>query len=250
MQNSRVSIIPKWAAPTNIVAFTTTRSGGMSKPPYDSFNLGDRVGDSLQQVQQNRAALLTDHRLPGEPHWLNQTHSTLIKTVDNRTACSDPADGAISNIAGMVCAVLTADCLPLFLCDDAGTKVGVVHAGWQGLANGIVEQAVLALGRPVDQIHAWAGPTIGVDHFEVGEEVSEQLGGSDLAYRDSPNSGKCFADLYQLVRERLQAVGVKNYTHSELCTYADANQFFSYRRDQTTGRMASIIYMKVNRAEF
>ena len=241
---SRFNIVAQWEAPKNIVAFTTTRANGQSKPPFDSLNLGDHVGDDNAHVQQNRASLISDYGLPGEPRWLSQTHSTIVRHLDEGADCVDPADGAISNIAGVVCVVLTADCLPLFLCNDAGTKVGVIHAGWQGLANGIVEQGVLAMGEAGDQLHAWAGPTISNKHFEIGNQVREQLGGSSLAYRDSANTGKCFADLYQLVRERLQAVGVKKYTHSQHCTFADSKQFFSHRRGRTTGRMASIIYIK------
>ena len=237
----RSTIQAKWSAPRNVVAFTTTRYRGVSKPPFGSFNLGDHVGDDIAAVQSNRLSLATDCGLPAEPCWLTQTHSTKVQTI-NANLPGTVADGAVTDIAGIVCAVLTADCLPLFLSNNNGTRVAVVHAGWQGLADGIIEQGVMAMGGSVEQLHAWAGPTIGVNHFEIGNEVRAQLGGSDLAYRNSPNAGKCFANLYQLARERLQAVGVNNYTHSENCTFADADQFFSHRRDQTTGRMASIIY--------
>ena len=236
------TIAAGWQAPVNIVAFTTTRAGGVSEAPYDSFNLGLHVGDDEDHVQRNRALLKEKFKLPNDPAWLQQTHSTRVLSLESRPAHTQPADGAVTSQAGLVCAVMTADCMPLFLCNNAGTKVGVVHAGWRGLAAGIIEQGVTALGEPAEQIIAWAGPTISAAHFEIGNEVRVQLGGSQQAYSPSSNPGRCYVDLYQLAGERLKAIGVSRYGHSQHCTYANAGLFYSHRRQQPTGRMVSLIY--------
>ncbi|NND00063.1 MAG: peptidoglycan editing factor PgeF [Gammaproteobacteria bacterium] len=242
-------IVPDWPAPENVVAFTTTRCGGVSGAPYDSFNLALHVGDEAAKVQQNRQILKSHFCLPNEPVWLEQIHGTSVVSLARpagKPLPADPprADGAVSAQRGVVCAVMTADCMPLFLSNKAGTRVGVIHAGWRGLANGIIEQGVSALNEPADQVLAWAGPTIGQMHFEIDNEVREQLGGPDQAYAASTRPGKCHADLYQLAAFRLQALGVAQYGHSRHCTFAEAGYFYSYRRDQQGGRMASLIYRR------
>jgi YfiH family protein len=253
---------PRWSAPDNVVAFTTTRNGGVSGAPYASFNLGDHVGDQAQLVAHNRRRLREDCSLPSEPVWLVQTHSTRVLDLDldNQVSTdlisdklpagkfpSNEADAAITSRAGCVCAVMTADCMPLFLCSRDGSKVAVVHAGWRGIADGIIERAVQKFEQPASSILAWAGPTIGPQHFEIGDDVRQQLAGPDGAYTrsiKSSNNGKWLADLYVLAGFRLAQLGVIEFGYDGSCTYADQQQFFSYRRDNLTGRMASIIYLK------
>ncbi len=240
------TVKPNWTVPENVTAFTTTRVGGVSEWPYDSLNLGAHVGDSRSAVSQNRASLRKVMHLPAEPVWLNQTHSTQIIKINDGIPFDTPpeADGAITSKPSAVCAVMTADCLPLFLCNASGTKVGVVHAGWRGMADGVIEQAIEAFDSRPEEVIAWAGPCISLAHFEVGEEVRVQLGGSDHAYCPSQNSGKWMASLNLLCEERLAKLGVTNYQCSKLCTYADQQRFFSHRRDGTGGRMVSIIYLR------
>ena len=233
-----------WDAPGNVIAFSTTKNGGFSEGDYDSFNLGTHVGDQQKTVLKNRELLKSHTSLPAEPSWLEQTHSTDILELDSPDLGIPTADGSITSSANTVCAVMTADCLPLFLSNTEGTKVGVIHAGWLGMAKGIIENAVYKMNTPIDEIIAWAGPCISQKHFEIGNEVRQQLGGSEDYYSTSENDGKCFANLYRLAGERLSKLGVHKYSYSAACTYADQDRFFSHRRDKVTGRMASIIYLK------
>lgn len=201
--------------------------------------------DHKESVRENRRRLSKALTLPGEPHWLNQIHSTLVHEVDSSEPASPlSCDGSSTSLSGVVCAVLTADCLPLFLSDRKGSRVAIVHAGWRGMADGIVDAGVLAFNTEPDDIIAWAGPCISGQHFEIGDEVRTALGGSDKAYRESPNSGKWLADLYQLAGERLAALGVSDYGHSSACTFRDHERFYSYRRDGECGRMASLIWLE------
>jgi YfiH family protein len=232
-----------WLAPRNVVAFTTTRHGGFSQPPYDSFNLAQHVDDQPSVVARNRQLLVSKFDLPSEPVWLEQVHSTKVLEIDSSLARLQPADGLITASPKVVCAVMTADCMPLFLSDQAGSKVAVVHAGWRGMADGIIEKVVGLFNQPPEQLIAWAGPTIGPKHFEIGPEVKEQLMGPEEAYIASSNKGKLLADLYLLAGQRLAALGVLTYTHCAYCSYADQQLFYSYRRSKATGRMASIIYL-------
>jgi len=223
----------QWSAPTHVKALTTTRVGGQSTAPYDSLNLGDHVQDKKADVLANRVWLADALALPSEPVWLNQIHSTLVLDLDaaNLTPHEVPtADGILSAQPNVVCAILTADCLPLFLTDKAGSKIALLHVGWRGMADGIIEAAAVAFNAAPADIIVWAGPTIGVDYFEIGQEVRQALGGSDSAYRSSLRPDKLFANLYQLAGERLAALGVHEYTHSAACTYRDEAEFFSYRR--------------------
>ena len=166
-----------WPAPSNVVAFTTTRQGGFSQTPFDSFNLAQHVDDRSSVVQRNRQLLVSRFDLPAEPVWLDQVHSTKVLELDSRLSKLQPADGSFTSSPKLVCAVMTADCMPLFLCDQAGTKVAIVHAGWRGMADGIIEKAVALFNQPPEQILAWAGPTIGPKYFEIGPEVKAQLMG-------------------------------------------------------------------------
>jgi len=238
-------ISPNWPAPTRVKAYTTTRLGGSSGDVYGSMNLGLHVGDQCSQVFRNRSKLRSDLKLPSEPVWLAQVHSASVVNADLATEFE--FDGSFSTRADIVCAVMTADCLPLLLTNLAGDQVAAVHAGWRGMANGIIENAVAAFACPVAEIIAWAGPCIGPTKFEVGTEVMAQLGGPDSAYKNPEDNighnDKVLADLYQLCGHRLAAMGVTNYTHSNACTYLDEQDFFSYRRDGQCGRMASLIWI-------
>jgi polyphenol oxidase len=240
-------IEPDWPAPPGVRALSTTRSGGVSTGAYASLNLGGHVGDDPSCVERNRGLLRERLRLPAEPHWLKQIHGCAV--ADTGTALrSCEADAAVASNPGEVCAVMTADCLPLLLCDRAGTRVAAVHAGWRGLANGVVEAAVARLSIPPGDILCWLGPAIGPNAFEIGAEVRArflELGGehAEAAFRPS-RSGKWLANLYVLASERLRALGVEQIWGGGLCTYSDPTRFFSYRRDGVTGRMASLIWIE------
>ena len=236
-------IAANWPAPANIKAVTTVRSGGFSEAPFDSLNLGAHVGDDASAVLRNRAVIRDQLSLPSEPAWLQQSHSTRVINLNGESFDGD-ADGSISQTEGIVCCVMTADCLPLLLTNQAGSKVAALHVGWRGLADGIIETGLELFAQPPSKVIAYAGPAISIANFEVGLEVRDELGGSDAAYNFSAAAGKCYADLYQLTRERLSALGVENFNHGSHCTYRDEEQFFSYRRDGQSGRMASLVWIE------
>lgn len=251
INNSPVGyIVPQWPAPHHVRAYTTTRQGGVSQAPYASFNLAHHVGDESAAVQANRARLMHMLHLPNVPLWLDQVHGTQVIDAAqalSHAAPSPQADGAYTDQANRVCAVLTADCLPLLLCDSAGTQVAAVHVGWRGLAAGVVEATLAALKRPAAQLLAWMGPAIGAQAFEVGEEVRTLFLARDSAaaqaFQPSPNQ-RWLADLYLLTRLRLNAQGVTAIYGGEYCTFNDALRFYSYRREGVTGRMATLIWME------
>jgi YfiH family protein len=238
------TIIPDWPAPANVRALTTTRHGGVSLPPYDSLNLGDHVGDEPHAVAENRRRLCDGLGLPAAPHWLSQVHGTgccdaaLVPT-------GSEADAQFATRPGVVCAVLTADCLPLLLCDAAGRRVAAVHAGWRGLLHGVIENSIQAMGAG-SELLAWLGPAIGPTAFEVGEEVRHAFVAHDpraeVAFAPA-GADRWLADLYLLARQRLTACGVSRVYGGEFCTYADSERFYSYRRDGQTGRFASLIWL-------
>jgi YfiH family protein len=236
---------PDWPAPANVRALTTTRAGGFSRGPYTSFNLGDHIGDDSDTVARNRALLREVLKLPLEPLWLKQVHGANV--VDAAAAHSGvTADGAWTGRPGVVCAVLTADCPPVFLCDRQGTKVALLHAGWRGLTAGVIEAGVRALAAPGDELLAWIGPAIGADAYEVGADVRDALlarnAGAGACFRPH-GAGRWFADLYALARRRLQAQGVKAVHGGGHCTLRERDRFYSFRRDGATGRMASLIWL-------
>lgn len=236
-------LLPDWPAPPAVRACATTRAGGVSTGPYASLNLGDHVGDDPAAVAENRVCLRRELALPAEPLWLTQVHGTAV--AEGQGGC---ADASVAFGAGTVCTVMTADCLPLLLCDRAGTRVAAVHAGWRGLLAGVIEAAVARLGSPGAELLVWLGPAIGPDAFEVGEEVRAAFlaedGGAVGAFRPSP-AGRWLADIYALARRRLARCGVSAVYGGDLCTYHDAERFYSYRRDGVTGRMASLIWLAV-----
>lgn len=236
-----------WPAPKNIVAGFTTRSEGVSSSPFESFNLAMHVGDNAEHVLQNRTQL--DQALPSEKswQWLEQVHGV---DVVEASRCDEVlvADASFSNQKNKVCVVMTADCLPILLCDKKGSEVAAIHAGWRSLCYGVIENAVAKFTTNKGDILAYLGPAIGPDAFEVGEDVkaaffSQNCGQESLAaFKASDVEGKYLADLYQLARLRLQSVGVTAIYGGGLCTYNDKNRFYSFRRDNVTGRMASFIY--------
>ena len=237
-------IIPAWPAPPNVRSLQTTRSGGVSAAPYDSFNLGGHVGDASHSVARNRQLLAT--LMPSEPVWLEQVHGTVVANADN-ASCRPQADASIARHRGAVCVVMTADCLPVLLCDEDGTVVGAAHAGWKGLAAGVIEATVQAMGVAPHKLMAWFGPAISQRAFEVGEEVRATFIAHQAQATEAfvPGAdGKWLADLYLLARQRLSTLGVARVYGGEHCTYNDAARFFSYRRDGVTGRMGSFIWLE------
>lgn len=236
---------PDWPAPANVHAVTTTRQGGCSVAPFDTMNPADHVGDSIAAVRQNRSLLRTQLALPAEPVWLQQVHGVAV--VDAGRARGVPAaDAAWTYRAGVVCAVLTADCLPVLLCDCAGQCVAAAHAGWRGLQAGVIEQTVAAMPVAAGELLAWLGPAIGPQAFEVGDEVRDAFIADDPAAASAfvaQADGHWLADLYQLARQRLARIGVTAVYGGGLCSYSDATRFYSYRRDGRTGRMASLIWL-------
>jgi YfiH family protein len=256
-------LTPDWPVPATVRALSTLRGGGVSGPPYASLNLGAHVGDDATAVAGNRRALRDAARLPAEPVWLEQVHGTHVRDLDSQIPVGStgaaspggpagPADAAVTRQPGRVCAVLTADCLPVLLASDAGDRVGAAHAGWRGLAAGVIEATVGALGAPPRQLLAWLGPAIGPRHFEVGAEVREEFlrraAAGDTAADDAafvPNArGRYTADLYALARHRLRRLGVERIYGGGECTYADDARYFSHRRDGRSGRQATLIWLE------
>ena len=244
-------ILPGWRAPANVHALTTTRWGGFSLGTTSSLNLGLNTSDPAELVESNRDLLCKTLGLPSEPVWLTQEHGVNLislpplienKVIEDQVLQDKAADGAITAEPGQVCAILTADCLPLFLCDRFGEQLALVHVGWRGLAKHIVEKAIGDFIHPPTDLMAWAGPSISQANFEVGPQVREQLGGPDDCYQASPKARHWYADLYGLVGQRLHALGIKEYGWDSHCTYRDEHLFYSYRRNANCGRMVSLIW--------
>lgn len=243
MLNKADLIFPDWPAPANVRALQTTRLGGVSVVPYDSLNLGGHVGDDRLKVAANRQLL--NPYVPTEPLWLNQVHG--IAVVDAAMAsCLPDADASFARVSGAVCATMTADCLPVLLCDEAGTVVAAAHAGWRGLCDGVIEATVATMQTPPKNLMAWLGPAIGPNAFEVGTEVRaafiSHVGEAELAFRSAADD-KWLGDIYLLAKQRLHKLGVERIYGGGLCTYTDQARFFSFRRDGATGRMASMIWL-------
>ena len=236
-------IIPEWPAPHCVKALITTRMGGFSQGRYAGFNLGDHVGDEALAVRQNREFLCK--YLPAEPKWLKQVHGTKVANADTLHAPVE-ADASFARKANTLCAILSADCLPLLLCDANGSVVAAAHCGWRGLAAGVIEKTVSAMRTAPDTLLAYMGPAIGPKAYEVGADVRETFlcgdaGAQQVFAAHAP--GKWLADLYLLARQRLNRLGVTNIHGGNFCTYTEAGRFFSHRRDGNTGRMASLIWL-------
>lgn len=275
-------IRPIWPAPAHIIAGVTTRTNGVSEPPFDTFNLATHVGDQIDTVERNRKHLASQIANKYRSHastvppvtpqwqWLNQTHSTDVIRIESVMSQELAADAAVTSYSGIVCAVLTADCLPILLCDASGSHVAAIHAGWRGLAGGIVNNTVKALVESIHTdtkevsptIYAWLGPAIGPDHFEVGEDVravflspkntirfaqDKQHNYAELcdqAFQPKDNN-KYLADIYQLATIALNASGINHIYGGGFCTVCEDSRFFSYRRNNITGRMASFITIAI-----
>lgn len=239
-------IRPDWPAPDNIRAAVTTRLGGVSVPPFDGLNLGLRTGDAAAAVDENRRRLAAALDLPEPPRWLRQVHGTTAAYAGHVERDRTEADAAWTDRPGQVCVVQSADCLPVLFCGRDGRSVAVAHAGWRGLAAGVLERTAETLRQPGERLLAWLGPAIGADTFEVGAEVRQAFldadPGAGAAFRPSP-TGRWMADLYELARRRLRAVGVGWIGGGGFCTFTDQWRFYSYRRDRETGRMASLIWL-------
>lgn len=235
-----------WDAPPGVRGVATTRTGGVSRPPFASLNLALHVGDEPAAVRSNRKSLREALRLTSEPCWLEQEHGVRVVEACERAA-PPRADASVARRRGPVCAVLTADCLPVLLCTRAGDRVAAVHAGWRGLAAGVLESALAALASPPDQVLAWLGPAIGPAAYEVGEEIRARFTGTDpgaaAAFTANPQ-GRWQADLRALARLRLRAAGVAAISGGDHCTASEPGRFFSYRRERTCGRTATLAWLE------
>lgn len=235
-------IVPEWPAPANVKAMQTTRKGGVSLAPFDTLNLAAHVNDDARGVAHNRQLL--NQYLPSEPVWLNQVHGIKVVDASNITYLPD-ADASFSKQKYVVCVAMTADCLPILLCDNLGTVVIAIHAGWRSLCDGVIEASVRAI--PVDTVNlmAWLGPAIGPKAFEVGSEVRTQFIDNDIDAKSAfvPYAEQYLGDLYEIAKLRLYRLGIKQIYGGNFCTYTDKERFFSYRREGETGRMATFIWL-------
>lgn len=240
-------VFPDWPAPDNVRAFSTTRRGGVSRGPWESLNLGLSCGDDRENVLANRHHLA--ERLPSEPLWMRQVHGRRVlgSETDNDL---EEADARVTRTQGQVLVVLTADCLPVFLCDDRGEATGIAHAGWRGLAGGVIEATVGRMDRPPQRLMAWLGPAIGGEVYEVGSEVRDVFAASSTLARLCVERAfvqvgdRWRLDIAGVARVILQALGVDRVYGGGFCTYSDIERFFSHRRDGVTGRMASLIWLE------
>jgi len=237
-------IKPDWPVAKHIHAFTSTRLGGVSQGIYHGLNLAHHVDDEPDAVQANRDLLQQQFHLPHTVKWLQQIHSTqaiAADTIENGTK----ADALYTNKANTICAVLTADCLPILVCNKQGDKIAAIHAGWRGLASGIIQTTLEKLAEPADHLLLWFGPAIGARHYQVGQDFY------DTFLSISPMMQQAFkqtspthwhADIYALAKLQCEQLGIKHIYGGEHCTFADSTHFYSHRRDGTTGRMASLIW--------
>ena len=244
-------LTPDWPAPANVRAAVSLREGGVSRAPFDALNVATHAGDAPEAVAENRRRLRAALGLPAEPSWLAQVHGAQVICLDRPSDAASPgeapqADAAVTRSPDRVCAIQVADCLPVLFAARDGSAVGAAHAGWRGLAAGVLESTVRALGPDPARLLAWLGPAIGPTHFEVGEEVRAALtahhpeAGSAFA----PNArGRWQCDLYAVARRRLEALGVAQVHGGGWDTFADASRFFSYRRERSCGRMAALIWL-------
>ncbi|MCL2915837.1 peptidoglycan editing factor PgeF [Shewanella corallii] len=234
-----------WAVPDNIGFAVSTREGGVSLPPFDSLNLGDHVNDDPQAVTENRRRVQSMFAMPSQPVWLEQVHGTDVVSLP--LDGSNQADASYTNTPGQVCAVMTADCLPVLLCDRHGTEVAAVHAGWRGLCNGVIEATLAKFKARPEDILAFTGPAIGPAAFEVGGEVRDAFMAVDEAAQQAFVAvlpGKFLGNLEMLARQRLESAGVSEILCAGECTYTQDHKYFSFRKTATTGRFASFIWLK------
>ena len=240
----------EWPVPAKVHGFTTLRHGlGASQTPFDDFNLGLRAGDEPDAVQRNRRLLSEHASLPADPCWLRQVHGVAVERLDTPCTEEREADASVTSTPGVVLAILTTDCMPVLFCADEGTEVGAAHAGWRGLAGGVLENTLAAMRTSPRHVQAWLGPAAGPQRYEIGEEVFEAFVSRDADAAPAftaTRPGHWRVDLYALARRRLMAAGVPaaNIHGGGLCTISEPERFFSHRRDQRTGRMASLVWIE------
>ena len=248
-------LLPDWPLPPAVRSAFSLRMGGVSAAPWQSLNVGIHVGDAPAAVQENRRRLRERLALPAEPMWLSQVHGTQVAVLGVDAAPRDVptlvADAAVTRERGVVCAIQVADCLPVLLSARDGSVIGAAHAGWRGLAAGVLEAALAAMTVPAGEVLAWVGPGIGVEHFEVGTEVRAAFMAGDAGGEPDPQAAAFFSpntrgrwqcDLHGLARRRLERAGLAGVYGEPCCTYAGTEQFFSHRRDGRSGRMAALIW--------
>jgi len=239
-------LLPDWPAPANVRAAATTRRGGVSLGPFTSLNLGRNTEDDPDAVSANRRHLRARLGLTREPAWLHQVHGADVVRATEDSADSPAADASWTDHPGIACTILAADCLPVLFCDRNGTRVAAAHGGWRGLANGILDRTVDAMGVAPAELIAWLGPAIGPDAFEVGPEVRtafvERWPETTAAFR-AGQGDRWFCDIWSVARIQLRELGVTEIHGGGDCTFADEDRFFSFRRDGTTGRMASLVWL-------
>ncbi|TVZ38382.1 hypothetical protein P886_2744 [Alteromonadaceae bacterium 2753L.S.0a.02] len=241
---------PEWPLPPRVRAIITTRELGASRAPFHRNNLASHVGDDINAVKVNRLQLC--HQLGITPLWMNQVHSTDLWDIDNQ-ALPHYSDACYSRAHGNVCSVLTADCLPVLACNQEGTQVAAAHAGWRGLAGGVISNMIASFSSPADELNVYLGPAISQSHFEVGSDVLRafELSADQRCYAEPVTASfikasapdKYFADLYRLARSELKGLGITSIHGGNYCTFGEPERFFSYRRDGKTGRMASLIWI-------
>lgn len=245
MESELVTIQPSWSPLPGVHALTTTRLDGNSIGPYKGLNLARHVGDDPDHVRRNRQLLLENCALPSEPIWLQQVHGTEVhKLSSNSTEINPEADAVWTQESGLVCAIMTADCLPILLSDTRGQKIAAIHAGWRGLLAGIIEKTLASMQADTNNSVAWLGPAIGPKAFEVGDEVYQAFCEKDpaLSAAFTPKNGKWLMDIYAAARQILQVAAVESIFGGDYCTFADSVHFYSYRRSGVTGRMATLIW--------
>ena len=247
MPEATIELIrPDWDAPANIAACCTTRAGGVSTEPFDELNLAAHVGDQDNAVTTNREVLVEQLNLVSQPCWLKQTHSTRVETIGDATHYDANVDAAITRQANTIAVVMTADCLPILLCDRKGSEVAAIHAGWRGLADGIVQATLASMASSANELLAWIGPAISQNRFEVGDEVYQIFIEQERRAKNrfvSNCQGHWLCDLPGLAVDLLKQSGLHAVTQSGMCSYEDESRFYSYRREKATGRMASLIWI-------
>jgi len=242
-------LVPDWPHPATVQSLVTTRCGGVSKPPYSGFNLGLHVGDNPAAVAANRAWLR--QYVPAEPFWLEQVHGIEVALAGPGGGVPVRADASVTRKTGIICAIMTADCLPVLFCDDEGTVVAAAHAGWRSLAAGVLEAALAAMAVEPRRVMAWLGPAIGPTAFEVGDEVRAAFlasdSGAQVAFVPHGVEGKWLADIFTLARRRLMRAGMKQERiyGGGVCTVLEGGRFYSYRRETVTGRFASMVWLNI-----
>ena len=247
MRSPSIELIrPDWNAPPKIAAFCTTRVGGVSTAPFDQLNLAGHVGDRDSAVRANREVLMEQLNLVNQPCWLNQTHSTRVETIVDAGHYDANVDAAITRQVNTIAVVMTADCLPILLCDREGSEVAAIHAGWRGLADGIIQATLASMASPASELMAWIGPAIGQNRFEVGDEVYQKFIDQESRAKNrfiANRRGHWLCDLSGLAADLLKQSCLHAVKQSGMCSYENESRFYSYRREKVSGRMASLIWI-------